>query len=325
MQRIIRTPFIVSAIACCLFLRAQAVDLTFFTCSDTHYLQWASSNLNRSAIVDMMNALPGKKYPETIGGGVVATPRGVIVPGDLVDHGQAPIALVRQEWAMWTGDFGLKGEGRLKFPVYEGYGNHDLNTNCFVENEIKKRNLSRLNVVAISSNGFHYAWEWDGIHFIQLNLYPADVRPKGVKGQPPRYALQFLKEELQKNVGASRKPVVVSYHYQPTDTWWTEEEKEASYEAIRNYNVILLIHGHQGRASIYDWKGLTVIDNNDFRGTGAFVVHIQKDDTSENHILSIAQCLPSGVWGNFTFKKKIDIPSLAGKPTSSSLNKAVKQ
>lgn len=293
---------------------AQAIDLTFFTCSDTHYLPEASSNTTRTAIVDIMNALPGRKYPDVIGGGIVAIPRGVIVPGDLVDHGQAPMALVRKEWAMWTADFGLNGEGRLKFPVYEGYGNHDLNSNFLVENEIKKRNLSRLNVVAISSNGFHYAWEWDGIHFIQLNLYPADERPKGVKGQPPRYALQFLKDELQKNVGTSRKPVVVSYHYQPTDTWWTEEEKEAFYEVMRHYNVILLIHGHQGRASIYDWKGVTVIDNNDFRGTGAFVVHIHKADPTDDGILTIAQCLPSGTWGNLTFKKKFDFPKRSAQP-----------
>jgi len=289
-----------------LLLRVQAIDLTFFTCSDTHYLQWASSNLNRTAIVDVMNALPGKKYPDVVGGGVVATPRGVIIPGDLIDHGQAPLAVMRQEWAMWTADFGLNGEGRLKFPVYEGYGNHDLNRNLFVENEIKKRNLSRSNVVAISSNGFHYAWEWEGIHFIQLNLYPADERPQGIKGQPPRYALQFLKEELHKNVGASGKPVVVSYHYQPTDTWWTDTEKEASYEALRNYNIILLIHGHQGRASIYDWKGLTVVDNNDFLGTGAFVIRIFKDVKTDEHHLMIAQCLPSGKWGPLTFKKKIE-------------------
>ena len=297
-----------------LLFRAQAIDLTFFTCSDTHYLQWASSNLNRTAIVDMMNTLPGKKYPDAMGGGVVSKPRGVIVPGDLIDHGQGPKAQVLQEWAMWAADFGLSGEGRLKFPVYEGYGNHDLNSHFYVESEIKKRNLARLNVVSIASNGFHYAWAWDGIHFIQLNLYPADERPKGVKGQPPRYALQFLKNELQKIVGTSRKPVVVSCHYQPTDTWWTEDEKAAFHEVLRSFNVVLLIHGHQGRASIYDWKGVTVIDNNDFLGTGAFVVKIQKDDATDDHILSIAQCLPSGEWGKLTFKKKIEFPIITVNP-----------
>ena len=308
MQLIIRTPFLFSAIAFCLLLCAQALDLTFFTCSDTHYLQWASSNLNRTAIVDMMNALPGKKYPDAIGGGVVATPRGVIVPGDLIDHGQGPKALIKQEWAMWTTDFGLKGEGRLKFPVYEGYGNHDLNSNLLVENEIKARTLARSDVVAISSNGFHYAWEWDGIHFIQLNLYPADERPKGVKGQPPRYALQFLKDSLQKNVGGSRKPVVVVHHYMPTDGWWTEEEKKTYLDVIKEYNVILITHGHQGRASITEWNGFTVLNNHYFLTAGAFVVRISKDEKTEDHHLMIVQSLPSGTWGPLTFKKKIEFP-----------------
>jgi cytolysin (calcineurin-like family phosphatase) len=308
MQHIIRKPFLFSAIAFCLLLRAQAVDLTFFTCSDTHYLQWASSNLNRTAIVDMMNALPGKTYPDGVGGGVVATPRGVIVPGDLIDHGQGPKALIKQEWAMWTTDFGLKNEGRIKFPVYEGYGNHDLNSNLLVENEIKARTLARSDVVAISSNGFHYAWEWEGIHFIQLNLYPADERPKGVKGQPPRYALQFLKDSLQKNVGGSRKPVVVVHHYMPTDGWWTEEEKKTYLDVIKEYNVILITHGHQGRASITEWNGFTVLNNHYFLTAGAFAVRIYKDEQTEEHHLTVAQCLPSGKWGPLTFKKKIDFP-----------------
>ena len=275
-----------------LVVAQSRADLTFFTCSDTHYRGEVASNATKTATVDLMNALPGKPYPADLGGGTVGVPRGVIVPGDLIDHGQAPAKLVHQEWALWTADFGLHGEGRLKFPTYEGYGNHDYNEHFYVENEIKARNLARSNVVAIASNGYHYAWEWDGIHFIQLNLYPGTIRPKGAGGQSPRHALEFLRDELKKDVGTSGRAVIVSFHYQPTDTWWTDEEKQAFYDAIHDYNVILIIHGHQGRASIADWKGLTVLDNNDFFSTGFFIVHIDNG----NH-MRIVQRTRSDQWG----------------------------
>jgi cytolysin (calcineurin-like family phosphatase) len=209
---------------------------------------------------------------------------------------------------LWVADFGLKGEGRLRFPIYEGYGNHDLNGNLLIENFIKERNLARSNVVAIATNGFHYAWEWDGVHFVQLNLYPGNTRPKG---QPPRYALDFLREELSKNVGSSRRPVVISHHYVPTDNWWTDEEKNAYYDAIKDYNVILIIVGHQFRASLIDWKGLRVLDNNDFRGTGAFVVHITDKQ------MTIAQRTPADEW-KLSRKIAIDFPRPAAKAARTS-------
>ncbi len=298
--------FLSASIVLFLLFRAQAIDLTFFTCSDTHYLQWASSNLNRTAIVDMMNALPGKKYPDAVGGGVVATPRGVIVPGDLIDGGQSPDSIVKPQWANWKADFGMTGtEGRLKFPVYEGYGNHDLGGR--VEKYIKERNLTRSNLVAVSENGFHYAWEWDGIHFVECNLFPGHTREKG-KGQPPLESLGFLRDELQKNVGDSRKPVVVVHHYMPTDGWWSDEEKRAYFDVIKDYNIILITHGHQSRASITECNGFTVLNNHYFLTAGAFAVRISKDEQTGEHHLTIAQCLPSGKWGPLTFKKKIAFP-----------------
>lgn len=293
--------FIASIVLIFTLAGVRAADLTFFTCSDTHYREDASSNDKKTAIIEMMNTLPGKKYPEAIDGGTVGTPCGVIVPGDLVDTGQGPPKLVNKQWALWKADFGLTGkDGKLKFPVYEGYGNHDLNGNLLIENYIKERTLLRSKVLAISDNGFHYAWQWDGVHFVEVNLYPGNKRPKG---QQPREALDFLRDELKKNVADSRQPVVVVQHYQPTDTWWTDEEKEAFYDVIKNYNVILIIHGHQGHASITDWKGITTVDNNDFLGTGFFVFHIT------DRKITVAQCTPSGEWGKCLLKKDIEFPA----------------
>ena len=274
---------------------APALDLTFFTCSDTHYREAAASNTTQAALIDMMNRLPGQAYPAELGGGTVAEPRGVIIPGDLIDTGQGPSRLIQAQWDLWSADFGVHGEGRLRFPVYEGYGNHDLNAKLYVENQIRDRTLHRSNVVAVATNGLHYAWNWDGITFIQLNLYPGNTRPKG---QPPRYALDFLREVLATQVVDRKRPVVISHHYVPTDTWWTDAEKEAYYEVIKDYHVILIIVGHQFQASVIDWKGIPVLDNNDFRGTGAFVVRIRDGE------LAIAQRSPADRW-KLTYRKDL--------------------
>src|SRR5689334_15258988 len=67
---------------------AQAVtDITFFAVSDTHYGQSsATKDANRKAVVDILNTLPGKAYPTTVGGGPVGVPRAVLIPGDLIDR-----------------------------------------------------------------------------------------------------------------------------------------------------------------------------------------------------------------------------------------------
>ena len=38
--------------------RPAAAQLTFFTCSDTHYNEAAGSNTAQAALIDMMNSLP---------------------------------------------------------------------------------------------------------------------------------------------------------------------------------------------------------------------------------------------------------------------------
>lgn len=274
----------------------NAGDLTFFTCSDTHYNETKELNVQQAALIDMMNTLPGREYPAKLGGGRIDVPKGVIIPGDLIDDGQGPKQMVLQEWALWEEDFGLTGEKRLKFPVYEGYGNHDLNAQYYVEDEIRKRNGKRADVTMAASNGYHYAWKWEGVHFVQLNLYPGDARPNG---QPPRQALEFLKNFLAKIVSTSGAPVIISHHYQPIDNWWTDAEKEAYYSVIRGYNVVLIIHGHQNIASVTEWKGITVLNNHHFLRTGAFAVNIRDNE------MRIIQRKPDDQWGistNIMFK-----------------------
>jgi hypothetical protein len=277
-------------------------DITFFSVSDTHYGATSEENTSMRAGIDRMNALPGTAYPGSHGGGQVDLPRGVLVLGDLIDDG-AVNSLQKLQWDQWTNDFGVNGECRVKYPVYEGFGNHDLNVNMFIQDQIKARTQQRIGLTAVSSNGYHYSWDWNLVHFLQLNLFPGDVHetPNYGSVHDPKYALAFLKQDLAEHVGNSGRPVIIGHHYDPRDNWWTENQKSNYFNAITNYNVICIIHGHTG-TGIYKWRGLDVVNDGNL-GASIFVFHV----TSNR--LYVAQRRNDNTWGT-TLSKPITIPPI---------------
>jgi cytolysin (calcineurin-like family phosphatase) len=207
-----------------------------------------------------------------------------VLTGDLLDEGfdkeTAPA-----NWAEFCRDYGLTGEdGRLCFPVYEGFGNHDGGpTKSFVRAGIKARNPKRVGLKAISENGLHYSWDWDQLHLAQLNLFggssAADV--KGVNGpeHDPEQSLDFLRYDLGQNVGASQRPVIPFQHFAwlgGMSDWWHPEAKERFYEVVKTYNVACLINGHShGVAFVPFHDLLTIHAGSTARGesdTGDFLV-----------------------------------------------------
>ncbi len=262
-------------------------DVTFFVGSDTHYGNANNAEINRK-VIDHMNWLPGTPMPEKAGGGIVKTPRGVILDGDLLDKGFEP-ATAPGNWTEFTRDYGLTGtDGRLAYPLYEGFGNHDgMTGKSATRAGIKERNPKRVGLTAISKNGFHYSWDWDQVHLVQLNLFPGNDSADCIVGPPnhhPEHALQFLQEDLAKNVGQSGKVVIVFCHYCYSGgmaDWWTDPAKQRFRDAVKGYRT-LLIHGHSHGAYFYEWKGLRAISDGSCARpesqTGDFlVVHITRD------------------------------------------------
>ena len=254
----------------------QGSDVTFFFVADTHYglSQWGDNEAPNKATIDRMNALPGTPYPEATDLGEVAVPRGVLVGGDLSDSGI---------WFNWHGyrllrphdgfadDYGVSGEGRVAFPVYEGYGNHDIHNvrRKLVLCKIRQRNRQR-NDVRLSDNGLHYSWDWAGVHFVNLNLYP------GGPGDAED-SLGFLREDLAQKVGDSRRRVVLYQHYNfdPwSRDWWEEAERDAFHEVARDYNVIAIFNGHTHATDHLVWRGIDVYTVGNARDARFFVVHI---------------------------------------------------
>jgi cytolysin (calcineurin-like family phosphatase) len=281
--------------------RATATnDIWFFVGSDTHYGRSNNAALNRQTI-DMMNSLPGTALPEKFGG-TVQPPRGVVLNGDLLDRGFAPDA--GTNWAEFIQDYGLTGrDGRLKFPVYEGFGNHDGGpVKSFSRAAIRERNRRRPGLTLVSTNGLHYSWDWDALHLVQLNLFggdgPADVKGVSPIEHNPEGALEFLRRDLAQHVGASGRPVIIFQHFSWTggmSEWWTPEAKDRFYQAVTNYNIVALINGHSHGASFIEWNGLQTIHDGATarpeRQSGDFlVVHVTTNE------LAVIQRKPEG-WG----------------------------
>ena len=230
--------------------------ITFFIAADPHvgrHQLQDNENINKQTIEDM-NSLPGALYPAS--NETVAIPRGLLIAGDLTGD-------LHEHWdGFWLGKwhegfdhlYQVNGEGMLRYPVYEGYGNHDFQ--FFSERVLAGiyiRNKYRSTPVKTSDNGLHYSWDWDNIHFINLNLYP------GGFGRA-EYSLDFLKYDLQHNLKTPNQPVILYHHYSYDSSllWWSKEEREEAYEVMKSYNIIAIFTGHEHRSDHYQWHNIPI-------------------------------------------------------------------
>jgi cytolysin (calcineurin-like family phosphatase) len=201
--------------------------------ADTHFGAEGLLERNRKQI-DAMNALPGTPWPAEIGG-TVARPHGLLVAGDLTDGG------LPTSWKQFCEEYGRDGrDGRLKFPAFEGSGNHDRGSFPIhpVLAGIRQRHGSLL-----------YSWDWGELHVVCLDVYPDAA------------ALRWLDDDLRK-VGRER-PVVLYFHYGlegPFSDWWKEEEKDAFRRAVEGYHILAVFHGHWHASGPSRWRGLRVIN-----------------------------------------------------------------
>jgi cytolysin (calcineurin-like family phosphatase) len=261
----------------------QAEPFSFFVIGDTHYLVERQkpgklderSALTTANLVKRLNGLPGTPIPEQAGGGTVASPRGLIHAGDLIDSGdktdETGRRMQKEEWKSYSADFGLDGkDGKLKYPVYEVHGNHDApQGNGLVVEQITDRNKKRPGVSHVSKNGLHYSWDWGNVHFVNLGIVVGAV--KGVKRKrryAPLESLDFLETDLADKVGKSGRPVVLTHHVDVlryalnpdpdapgTNKEWDPCDVRAYYDLVKGYNVVAIFYGHTHSRNIFRWDG----------------------------------------------------------------------
>jgi len=263
---------------------AEESKVAFFFVSDTHYLAEKDeptkideeSAATCGQLITTLNQLPGSTIPDELGGGNVATPQGVIHGGDLIDSGDktGPIheAMQRTEWKAFVADYGLTGkDGKLKYPVYEVHGNHDSPPGKgLVIEGILERNKQRPAIDHVSSNGLHYAWNWGHVRFINLGITVGQVKEVTQKRRyNPMESLDFLKDDLKKNIGDSRKPIVITHHVdlgrytvacdaddpKNLSREWHPCDVAAYHAVIKPYNIAAILYGHTHARSVFRWDG----------------------------------------------------------------------
>lgn len=260
-------------------------DVTFIAFGDPQFYEEGVQDRNTLQVRAINAAEERLTWGEAFGlNEPVAKVRGVIIAGDLTQNGRDGRLWEWDEYAHFVDCYGLCGNRAVRYPVYEGYGNHDFyiwNNPLYrvyaphpVADAVSIRNARRPGVIATASGkDGHYAWEWDNVHFVHLNLKPSDVpgEARGSHDEPvpgaldPRHALTFLKQDLAEHVAGTGKLVVIVAHYGffagwDFDGWWTPEEAEEFHQVIQGYDVVAYLHGHDHGTQAYTWNGIQVLD-----------------------------------------------------------------
>ena len=111
-------------------------------------------------------------------------------------------------------------------------GNHDNNSST---NELLKAKYG----------GTEYVFDYNGVRFICLGPFPKD--------------LTFLNAVLTKT--DKQMPIVIFYHFntipgEPFSDWWSQEQKDAFYAAIKSYRIDAILNGHWHTSVIERWNGI---------------------------------------------------------------------
>lgn len=256
--------------------------VAFVVVGDTHYFADKddpaslnpASRTTTSALIEQLNRLPGSAFPAAIGGGKVLPLSQVIHVGDIIDSGDKNGAVISKmqatEWKEWQADYGLDGkDGRLKFPAYEIHGNHDgPHGKGLVLDGIIARNKQRKDLKAISTNGLHYAWVVNGVHFINLGITVGRVKAVTRKRRyDPMDSLEFLVDYLAKHVGTSGAPVLISHHVDfaryalpvaddiVLKNEWDYADVQAFHDALKPYRIAGIFYGHTHVRAVFAWRG----------------------------------------------------------------------
>lgn len=209
---------------------------------------------------------------------------GVIIAGDIFDK-PYPEAhdLYNQRYTQGAGD------KQIHFPVFPGYGNHDIDpfsqdslrnmqgreVNLHLLDSILHEKLVHGEIVSLHEGSRSYSWNVGDVHFIQAHRYSGDSEYGEVNWT-------WLEDDLKK-YASDGNPVVYIQHYGFDEwalTWWTEDDRKRLFDLLEQYNLAAFLVGHTHEASIQTYRGHEIYQVNnawpDEDGSGSFaVVRIQ--------------------------------------------------
>jgi len=275
----------------------NARDITFVAMGDTHAVDPSPGCSTHGALYrneiarDAINSVPTQVWPGGASFYREGKPydhvRGLIITGDLTEGGsESKPAGVQpcNEFKYYRDAYGRCGnEGRLTFPVYDVYGNHDFPRSAGAGEVTYHPVINRLDAITAADRPGtsnykyddpkggtgHYAWRWDDIWFVNLNVKPGWMNeplpgPAGTRIVDPHGSKRFLKKFLLTRTNSSRRQIVILSHYNMGSGRIDREEKrricKVLYQAqhakgaftgqklSRTHPVVAFIHGHNHAA-----------------------------------------------------------------------------
>jgi hypothetical protein len=243
---------------------------TFFTTTDLHFGSTATSDADHVRHTRFMNQFPSlhKHWPAGVGfpDEEIHPPAAIITTGDNAHDGQsfelgAYRLLYEQSWINES----------TQFPVLAGLGNHDVQVDCGLNN-CAQRMFDYVaghvagGVGSLDTGSDNYSWDWNGVHFLQLNKWAGDTQlGGGSTGTTHASGITWLRNDLANNVGTSGRPIVVFQHFgldefslhlndQGVADWWSDADRRKFWDVIRPYNVIGMFTGHRHATGMYDFS-----------------------------------------------------------------------
>lgn len=283
-------------------------DVTVVVAADLHFDLPPETDQYYHVVT--MNRLPGHfAFPSatTDGSASAAAPiekiDGVIIAGDMFDKARPEIlSLYRQRYEPG------EGERRIHYPVYPGFGNHDIDPSVSDKgaDNLKGRSFSLHYLDSILVDklekkeilNFHpgsrsYSWNIEDVHFIQAQRFSGDTAYSESN-------FDWLADDLRK-YASEGNPVVYIQHYGVDPwalKWWPQEARNRLFDLLDEYNVAAFLVGHTHTPSLQYYRGYPIYQVNnawpDEDGNGAFAVVRIRDKKVE-----IASCRWTDDKGNF--------------------------
>jgi len=210
---------------------AESRSLAFFAWSDPHVTTEGDCK-HCLAAVEAMNALPGRKSPDAIGG-VVTEPKFIFNAGDLTEW--PTVAALKSYKEMIA---------RLKWPSREIAGNHD--------NGGQQPSPTVLDYVREKHGGLNYTFDESGVHFICLYT-PLARDSDSPTGPIFPETLRYLRDALARQ--PREKPIIVALHL-CADAIQNMSELTA---AMQGHNVILVLTGHYHQPQVQQFGGVSFV------------------------------------------------------------------
>ena len=252
---------------------------TIYTSTDLHFGKPTVSDADHANHTNLMNqfATSGTHWPRGVGfpDESIHPPAAIVTTGDDTHYGHQD----------QLGDFRLLYEQgwvneSTGYPVLPGMGNHDADGQC-ADNNCAQRMFDYVAghlygaTTSFDKDSDNYSWDWNGVHYIQLNLWAGDTE-LGTNSDGSVYkthlsGLPWLITDLASRLGVRNTPVIIFQHFgydcfslgtdgpainstcgDSNSPWWSKADRQSFWNAIQGYNVVGIFSGHVHSTGMYD-------------------------------------------------------------------------